>query len=522
MGKRMNEILTLLGIEEHNLGGFCGEWIGSGPELAVMTPIDGSQLATVQQVTEGEYDTIVSRAHEAFLHWRTVPPPRRGELVRQIGDRLREVKAELGALVTLEMGKIRTEGEGEVQEMIDICDFATGLSRQLYGLTIASERQDHRMMEQWHPLGVVGVISAFNFPVAVWSWNAALACVCGDSVLWKPASQTPLTAIAVLKIAQGVCEENGVDPAIFSLAVGRGSTVGDRLLHDRRVPLVSATGSCAVGYRVGEVVGKRLGRTILELGGNNAIIVTAHADLDLALPAILFGSVGTAGQRCTSTRRIIVHESVREELVERLTRAYGSIPIGSPLEPKTLMGPLVNPGAVEDLLNAIQRVKDEGGEILYGGEALDGPDFPGGHYVTPCIASAKNTYAIVQEETFAPILYIIGYGEASSSRKDSVDELAEALQLHNDVPQGLSSAIFTEHVREAEYFLSHRGSDCGIANVNIGTSGAEIGGAFGGEKETGGGRESGSDAWKAYMRRQTNTVNWSTELPLAQGIEFGS
>ncbi len=518
----MNQMLTGLGIEERNLGGFCGEWMGSGPELEVVTPIDGSQLATVRQVTEGEYDAIVSRAQEAFLHWRTVPAPRRGELVRQIGDRLRDVKVDLGALVTLEMGKIRTEGEGEVQEMIDICDFATGLSRQLYGLTIASERQDHRMMEQWHPLGVVGVISAFNFPVAVWSWNAALACVCGDSVLWKPASQTPLTAIAVTKIAQAVCEENGVDPAIFSLVVGKGSTVGDRLLHDRRIPLVSATGSCAVGYRVGEVVGRRLGRTILELGGNNAIIVTAHADLDLALPAILFGSVGTAGQRCTTTRRIIVHESVREELVERLTRAYEGVTVGSPLEPETLMGPLVNFGAVEDLQNAISRVRKEGGEILFGGEVLEGPEYPGGHYVSPCIASAKNGFAIVQEETFAPILYVIGYGDVSSSRKESVDELVEAIQLHNDVPQGLSSAIFTEHVREAEYFLSHRGSDCGIANVNIGTSGAEIGGAFGGEKETGGGRESGSDAWKAYMRRQTNTVNWSTELPLAQGIEFDS
>ena len=520
----MNEILTGLGIEACNLGGFCGEWMGSGPELEVMTPIDGSQLATVQQVTEAQYDAIVSRAQDAFLHWRTVPAPRRGELVRQIGDRLREVKAELGALVTLEMGKIRAEGEGEVQEMIDICDFATGLSRQLYGLTIASERQDHRMMErgQWHPLGVVGVISAFNFPVAVWSWNAALACVCGDSVLWKPSSQTPLTAIAVTKIAQAVCEENGVDAAIFSLAVGKGSTVGDRLLHDRRIPLVSATGSCDVGYRVGEVVGKRLGRTILELSGNNAIIVTAHADLDLTLPAILFGSVGTAGQRCTSTRRIIVHESVREELVERLTRAYEGVPVGNPLEAETLMGPLVNSGAVEDLRSAIARVRNEGGEILYGGEPLEGPEFPGGHYVRPCIASAKNSFAIVQEETFAPILYVIGYGEVSSSRKKSVDELVEAMQLHNDVPQGLSSAIFTEHIREAEYFLSHRGSDCGIANVNIGTSGAEIGAAFGGEKETGGGRESGSDAWKAYMRRQTNTVNWSTELPLAQGIEFGS
>jgi len=423
-------------------------------------------------------------------------------------------------LVSLEMGKIQMEGEGEVQEMIDICDFATGLSRQLYGLTIASERQDHRMMEQWHPLGVVGVISAFNFPVAVWSWNAALAAVCGDATLWKPASQTPLTAIAVTKIVQGVCEENDIDPAIFSLTIGQGSKIGDRMLHDRRIPLVSATGSCKVGYRVAEVVGKRLGRTILELGGNNAIIVTPHADLDLALPGILFGSVGTAGQRCTSTRRIIVHESIREELVGRLTKAYQDVRIGDPLEEGTLMGPLVNLNAVEDLQNAIKRVQEEGGEILYGGECLEGDEYPGGHYVKPCIASAENSFDIVQEETFGPILYIISYGNGSSSRAESVDELSEALEIHNDVPQGLSSAIFTENVREAEHFLSARGSDCGIANVNIGTSGAEIGGAFGGEKETGGGRESGSDAWKAYMRRQTNTVNWSKELPLAQGIEF--
>ena len=518
----MSHVLKNLGIENHNLGGFCGEWLGSGPELRVRTPIDGSVIGTVQQVTEDEYDRIVDRAHEAFLHWRTVPAPRRGEVVRQIGNRLRGMKSDLGALVSLEMGKIQAEGEGEVQEMIDICDFATGLSRQLYGLTIASERQDHRMMEQWHPLGVVGVISAFNFPVAVWSWNAALASVCGDSVLWKPASQTPLTSIAGTKIAQAVCEENGVDPAIFCLTVGKGSTVGDRLLQDRRVPLVSATGSCAVGYRVAEVVGKRLGRTILELGGNNAIIVTPHANLDLALPGIVFGSVGTAGQRCTSTRRIIVHESVREELVSRLNRAYEGVRIGDPREPDTLMGPLVNHGAVDDLLSAVRRVQEEGGDILYGGERLEGDEYPGGHYVTPCIAAAKNEYDIVQEETFAPILYIIGYGSASSSPRESVEELGEAMALHNGVPQGLSSAIFTDHVREAEYFLSHRGSDCGIANVNIGTSGAEIGGAFGGEKETGGGRESGSDAWKAYMRRQTNTVNWSTELPLAQGIEFGT
>ena len=515
------DFLRTLGLEDANSGGFGGEWTGSGPELDVITPVDGSRIATVTQVTEGEYDRIVDRAHAAFLEWRRVPAPKRGEVVRQLGNRLRELKKELGALVTLEMGKIIAEGEGEVQEMIDICDFACGLSRQLYGLTMHSERGDHRMYEQWHPLGVVGVISAFNFPVAVWSWNASIAAVCGDSTLWKPASKTPLTAIACIKIAEQVCIANGVDPAIFTLAVGKGSTVGERLLHDKRVPLVSATGSCQMGYRVGEVVGKRLGRTILELGGNNAIIVTPHANLDLALPALLFGAVGTAGQRCTSTRRIIVHESIKDELVRRLHTAYEDIQIGDPRAADTLMGPLVTQDAVDDMQKALARIPQEGGEILYGGEPLDGNGYPGGHYVRPCIAAAKNEFAIVQEETFAPILYIIGYGKATASPEDAVNEIEHAVALHNDVPQGLSSAIFTDHMREAEYFLSHRGSDCGIANVNIGTSGAEIGGAFGGEKETGGGRESGSDAWKAYMRRQTNTLNWSTELPLAQGIQFG-
>ncbi len=511
--KIMSDFLKTLGIGRSNLGGFAGEWIGSGPEVEVITPIDGSVIATVNQVTED--------AHNAFLSWRTIPAPRRGEIVRQLGNELRKVKHELGALVTLEMGKIVAEGEGEVQEMIDICDFACGLSRQLYGLTMPSERPDHRMFEQWHPLGVVGVISAFNFPVAVWSWNAALAVACGDSVLWKPASKTPLTAIACTKIAERVLHANDVDPAVMSLVVGRGSTVGDRLLHDRRIPLVSATGSCQMGYRVAEVVNKRLGRTILELGGNNAIIVTPNANMDLVLPAILFGAVGTAGQRCTSTRRIIVHESMREALEQRLCTAYDGIRIGDPRKADTLMGPLVTHDAVSDLQTAIKRVQEEGGQVLCGGDALDGDEYPGGHYVKPCIASANNEFAIVQEETFAPILYIIGYGSASASPKQAVSEIEQAVSLHNGVPQGLSSAIFTEHVREAEYFLSHRGSDCGIANVNIGTSGAEIGGAFGGEKETGGGRESGSDAWKAYMRRQTNTVNWGTDLPLAQGIEFG-
>ncbi|MGD2068688.1 MAG: aldehyde dehydrogenase family protein [Gemmatimonadota bacterium] len=514
-------ILRSLGIEDSNPGGFAGEWVGSGDELPVRSPNDGSLLATVRQVTEEEYDALVERAHAAFLEWRTVPAPKRGEVVRQLGLRLREKKDDLGALVTLEMGKIAAEGRGEVQEMIDICDFAVGLSRQLYGLTMQSERPDHHMRETWHPLGVVGVISAFNFPVAVWSWNAAIAAVCGDATLWKPASKTPLTAIAVTKIAEEVCRANDVDPAVFSLVVGRGSTVGDRLLHDRRIPLVSATGSCKVGRRVATVVGERLARTILELGGNNAIVVTPSARMDLVLPAILFGAVGTAGQRCTSTRRIIAHASIRDELVERLVRAYGDIAIGDPMDPDTLMGPVVNEQAVKDLMRAKERVVEEGGEILYGGEPLEGEGYPGGLYVTPCIAAAENHWEIVQEETFAPILYILTYGSKDATGEAAVTELPEAMALHNGVPQGLSSAIFTENVREAEHFMSHRGSDCGIANVNIGTSGAEIGGAFGGEKETGGGRESGSDAWKAYMRRQTNTVNWSTELPLAQGIEFG-
>ncbi len=515
------DILSTLGLEDINPGGFDGDWIGSGETLDIDSPVDGQRIASVRQVTAEEYDRIVARAHEAFQVWRTVPAPKRGELVRQLGNRLRDKKEALGALVTLEMGKILAEGKGEVQEMIDICDFAVGLSRQLYGLTLASEREDHHMREQWHPLGVVGIISAFNFPVAVWSWNAALAAVCGDSCVWKPSERTPLTAVAVTRIAAEVCRENGVDPAIFSLVVGDGPTIGERLIHDPRIPLVSATGSTRMGRRVGEVVGGRLGKCILELGGNNAIIVTPHANLDLTLPAILFGSVGTAGQRCTSTRRIIVHASIEDELVSRLVRAYRDVPIGNPLDDSTLMGPLLNDDAVESLMEAKRRVVEEGGEILYGGERLEGDAWPGGRYVTPCIAQASNAFDIVQHETFAPILYIIGYGSRDASPAEAVAEMEEAMRIHNDVPQGLSSAIFSDHVRETEYFLSHRGSDCGIANVNLGTSGAEIGGAFGGEKDTGGGRESGSDAWKAYMRRQTNTVNWSTDLPLAQGIEFG-
>ena len=512
-------LLAKLGLADVQPGGFGGEWVGSGPALPVISPIDGTVIATVRQVTEAEYDGIAERAHQAFLQWRRVPAPKRGDVVRQIGNRLREAKTDLGLLVTVEMGKIAAEGQGEVQEMIDICDFATGLSRQLHGLTMHSERPDHRMYEQWHPLGATGVISAFNFPVAVWSWNAAIAAVCGDSVVWKPASKTPLTAIACTKIAEEVCRRNGVNPAILSLVIGPGSTVGERMLSDARLPLISATGSTRMGRRVAEVVGRRCGRTILELGGNNAIIVTPHANLDLALRAILFGSVGTAGQRCTSTRRLIVHESIRRELIERLTRAYEGVRIGDPRRPETLMGPLVTLDAVKDMQGAIARLRKEGGDVLFGGEPLAGSEYPGGHYVRPCIAAPKGQTPIVCEETFAPILYVMGYGRASAA--GAVEDLPEAIERHNAVPQGLSSAIFTENVREMELFLSPRGSDCGIANVNIGTSGAEIGGAFGGEKETGGGREAGSDAWKIYMRRQTNTINWSPDLPLAQGIQFG-
>jgi len=506
----MQAILSKLGIEPENPGGYCGEWLASGGPIESVSPIDGKPIASVHQVTAGELDRIVTQAQAAFENWRTVPAPKRGDLIRQLGNGLRDVKADLGALVTIETGKIRAEGEGEVQEMIDVCDFAVGLSRQLYGLTMTSERPRHRMYEQWHPLGVVGVISAFNFPVAVWSWNAAVAAVCGDTLVWKPSSKAPLTAIACTKIAADVCRANDVDPAIFALAIGGGSVVGEKLIADARIKLVSATGSCRMGHRVGEVVGKRLGRTILELGGNNAIIVTPDADLDLATRAILFGAVGTAGQRCTTTRRIIVHESIRDDLVDRLIAGYKQVRIGNPLDKDVLMGPLIDTGAVDDMFAALERIEAEGGRILYGGDKLTGDAYPGGCYVTPCIVAAPHDMPIVQEETFAPILYIIGYAR-----------FEDALRIHNDVPQGLSSAIFTRNLLEAEGFLSHCGSDCGIANVNIGTSGAEIGGAFGGEKETGGGRESGSDAWKAYMRRQTNTINFSTDLPLAQGIKFG-
>ena len=499
-----------LSLKSANAGVFAGTWGGRGAVLEKLSPVDGSLLGRVTQATPADYEAAVTAAHTAFLAWREVPAPKRGEVVRQLGVALRELKTELGQLVSLEAGKILAEGGGEVQEMIDICDFATGLSRQLHGLTIASERPEHRMMEQWQPLGVVGIISAFNFPVAVWSWNSALAAVCGDATLWKPSEKTPLTAIACIKIAEKVCRAHGVDPAIFSLVIGDGPSIGELLTNDRRVPLVSATGSTRMGRRVGEVVAQRFGRSLLELGGNNAIIVTPSADLKMAKRGILFGAVGTAGQRCTSTRRIIVHESIKGGFTAALIAAYRQLLVGNPLLPGTLVGPLIDAAAVAHLQEAIAAVKDAGGRILFGGERLTGKKYPGGRYVVPCIAEAKNDWPVVQHETFAPILYVMGYRT-----------LDEAIALQNGVPQGLSSSIFTTDMREAEKFLSARGSDCGIANVNIGTSGAEIGGAFGGEKETGGGRESGSDAWRAYMRRQTVTINYSDSLPLAQGIKFG-
>lgn len=503
-------ILKKFGIQSVAHGVFDGEWSGSGKLLESFSPNDGSLLAQIRTATAEEYERAAQRTAQAFQDWQKVPAPKRGETIRLLGNALREAKEDLGMLVTLEAGKIVAEGQGEVQEMIDICDFAVGLSRQLYGLTISSERPNHRMMEQWHPLGVVGVITAFNFPVAVWAWNTALAAVCGDSTIWKPSSQTPLCAIATIKIAEKVCRATGVDPAIFSLVIGDGATVGERLLNDKRIPLISATGSTKMGQRVAEAVGKRFGRTILELGGNNAIVVGPTANLDLAMRAILFGSVGTAGQRCTTTRRLIVHESIYNELTKRLVRAYGQVSIGHPASAQTLMGPLINEQAVIDMQDALEKVRQQGGKILYGGEKLSGAKFPGGCYVRPCLVAARPDMNIVCEETFAPILYIIPYRKFD-----------DAIAIQNGVPQGLSSAIFTNDMCEAEQFLSARGSDCGIANVNIGTSGAEIGGAFGGEKETGGGRESGSDSWKIYMRRQTATVNFGSDLPLAQGIQFG-
>ena len=481
----------------------------SAGTLNARSPIDGSTLGAVAETTASEVGAAVARARRAFESWREVPAPRRGELVRVFGDELRQHKAELGRLVSIEVGKIAAEGAGEVQEMIDICDFAVGLSRQLYGLTIASERPGHRMMETWHPLGVVGVISAFNFPVAVWSWNTALALVCGNAVVWKPSEKTPLCALAVQALFARACERLG-DAGLTALSqvVIGGAAVGEALVDDARVALVSATGSTRMGRAVGPRVAARFGRCLLELGGNNAIIVTPSADLDLALRAIVFGAVGTAGQRCTTTRRLIVHASIRAELTQRLLRAYASVHIGDPLEAGTLLGPLIDCGAFDAMQRSLAQARAEGGRV-HGGERVLAERHPQAFYVTPAIVEMPTQSEIVCHETFAPILYVMGYSDFDA-----------AIAMHNAVPQGLASAIFTTDLREAETFLSARGSDCGIANVNIGTSGAEIGGAFGGEKETGGGRESGSDAWKAYMRRATNTINYSRELPLAQGIRF--
>ncbi len=509
----ISKILKELSIEEKNYGSSTGQTWGkttSEGELKIVSPTDGKHISSVYQASAKDFENIIATADEAFKMWRKVPAPKRGEIVRQIGVRLRDYKNPLGTLVSYEMGKSIQEGWGEVQEMIDICDFAVGLSRQLYGFTMHSERPSHRMYDQYHPLGIVATISAFNFPVAVWSWNAMIAAVCGDVNLWKPSSKTPLVAIATQKIVAQVLKENNLPEGIFSLIVGKGSSVGEMLLKDHKIPLVSVTGSTPVGRHAAEVVSKRFGRTILELGGNNGIIITPDADLKLAIPAVVFGSVGTAGQRCTTTRRLIIHESMFEKVKDALVKAYGTVKIGDPLNEKNHMGPLVDKAAVDTMQKALEQLKKEGGKIVYGGEVLSGAGYESGCYVKPCIAEAENNYKIVQDETFAPILYLIKY-------KGGVDE---AIKLHNGVPQGLSSAIFTNNLREAEEFLSCAGSDCGIANVNIGTSGAEIGGAFGGEKETGGGRESGSDSWKAYMRRQTNTINYSTQLPLAQGIKF--
>ena len=505
----MNSLLSKLQLSEINPGACAGVdgWISdpAGEKLVSYNPTTGQPIASVVMATPATYDVVVDKAAAAFAGWSTLPAPKRGLLVRDLGNALRDNLEPLGELVTLEMGKIRIEGIGEVQEMIDICDFAVGLSRQLYGLTMHSERPGHRMYEQWHPLGPVGIITAFNFPVAVWSWNAALAAVCGDTMIWKPSLNTPLCAIAVQHICNRVMADHGVD-GIFTSIIGGNQAIGERMASDARLPLISFTGSIPVGRHVAQVVAGRLGKSILELGGNNAIIVSEDADLDLAVRAIVFGSVGTAGQRCTTTRRIIVHQSIADELTSRLVRAYESVPIGDPMQTETLMGPLVNSVAVERMMKALAQAQADGGRILTGGHALPekGPGF-----VQPTIVQMPQQTPLVCDETFAPILYVMTY-----------ESLDEAIAIHNAVPQGLSSAIFTTNLLTAEQFLAVGGSDCGIANVNIGTSGAEIGGAFGGEKETGGGRESGSDAWKGYMRRQTNTINWSRSLPLAQGIEF--
>lgn len=505
------DFLKNLGITDINPGTMTGtkNLINENADLIEsFSPVDSSLIAKVALTNRKDYEHVIETAQKAFKHWREVPAPLRGEIVRQIGLELRKHKDDLGKLVSWEMGKIYQEGLGEVQEMIDICDFAVGLSRQLYGFTMHSERPQHRMYDQYHPLGITGVISAFNFPVAVWSWNAMIAAVCGNVIVWKPSEKTPLTAVACQNIISKVLKDNDLPEGIFNLITGHRET-GEWLTTDSRVPLISATGSTRMGKEVAKVVGERLGKTILELGGNNAIIISDKADIEMAVRATVFGAVGTAGQRCTSTRRLIVHESVFEQVKDRILDIYKMIRIGNPLDSDTLVGPLIDVDAVNAMQDALKKLKEEGGEILFGGSIYDGDGCQNGNYVVPAVCIAKNHFKIVQKETFAPILYLIKYST-----------LEEAIELHNGVVQGLSSAIFTLDMREAETFVSAVGSDCGIANVNIGTSGAEIGGAFGGEKETGGGRESGSDSWKAYMRRQTNTINWGTELPLAQGIKF--
>ena len=499
------DFLDKLGIEDVNLGGYSDKWLGSGSDLDCITPVDGTLIAKVKQCNPGDYENIMQTSSEVFKKWRMEPAPKRGEVVRKLANAFRKHKSSLGKLISWEMGKIQAEGEGEVQEMIDIADYAVGLSRQLYGKTMHSERPNHRMYEQWHPLGAVGIVTAFNFPGAVWAWNAMIAAVCGDVMVWKPSSKTPLTAIAIQKIVNEVMTPLGWD-GVMSLLVGSSRDVGELLVHDRRIPLVSATGSCHMGRKIGEAVAKRLGRSLLELGGNNAIIVMPDSDPELVLRAVLFGAVGTSGQRCTSTRRLFLHKSISSSITEKLISSYSQIKIGDPLESDTIVGPLVDGKAVQDYSDALEIIKKEKGEILCGGNVIKSDGF----YVEPTIVKANMGMQIVREETFAPILYLFEF-----------EDLEEAIESHNSVDQGLSSSIFTKDMQSVEKFLSHSGSDCGIANVNIGTSGAEIGGAFGGEKDTGGGREAGSDSWKIYMRRQTNTLNWSDDLPLAQGIEFG-
>ncbi len=506
----MESILEKFKLSGKLSGAGAGSWQKChGEELVSISPIDGKPAGTVRCASGRDYEAIVEQAVEAFERWRLVPAPKRGEIVRQIGNALRQNKEALGALVTLETGKIKAEGQGEVQEMVDIADFAVGQSRMLYGLSMHSERPGHRMYEQWHPLGPVGVITSFNFPVAVWSWNAMLALIAGDTVIWKPSSKVPLSAIATMNIVWRVLRENKLPEGICNLVIGSRQEVGEALIKDKRIALVSATGSVTMGRYVGQVVASRFGKTILELGGNNAVIVTPNADLELAVKAVVFGAVGTAGQRCTSTRRVIVHEDIFKPFAGALKKAYQRISIGNPLKDGILMGPLIDRQALENMQSALKQLVQEGGTVVYGGGVLSGKGFEAGTYVTPCICEAGADFSIVQEETFAPILYLIKY-----------KTIEEAIAYQNAVPQGLASSIFTSNLQEAEIFLGHSGSDCGIASVNVGTSGAEIGGAFGGEKETGGGRESGSDAWKAYMRRQTCTVNWSGEMPLAQGISF--